>query len=321
MPIDQYGVPSYDELVVAVNRSKMQSDAVVPPDGRRIRLCAPGRNGLRPAAPCGGARGDAQGRRQRLPEGARAQRAGDAAPAATSSLSTSRRGHGSAPGCTPRSCSPRPDASRSSRRPDKYTFCVTSSLKGQLLIAAPTLVDPNFRRTVVLLLEHTEEGALGVVLNRPSETEARDAVPDLDTCWRMTSRSTWAGRCSRDGDRAGGVRRRRRRGGARDRLGAGSIEPATTPPSWDRASSAPASSPATPAGRKGSWRGRSTRRPGSPSPRCRRTSSPTSRAAVGERAGTDGQRVPPARPDARKPELELRWVWRPLRSPGWPWDS
>src|SRR6476661_4911597 len=41
------------------------------------------------------------------------------------------------------------------------------------------LLDPNFRRTVVLLLEHTEEGAIGVVLNRPSDTEAREAVPDL----------------------------------------------------------------------------------------------------------------------------------------------
>jgi len=53
------------------------------------------------------------------------------------------------------------------------------SLKGRLLIATPTLLDPNFRRTVVLLLEHTEEGAIGVVLNRPSDTEAREAVPDL----------------------------------------------------------------------------------------------------------------------------------------------
>ena len=52
------------------------------------------------------------------------------------------------------------------------------SLKGQLLIAAPMLLDPNFRRTVVLLLEHTPEGAIGVVLNRPSDTEAREAVPD-----------------------------------------------------------------------------------------------------------------------------------------------
>jgi putative transcriptional regulator len=53
------------------------------------------------------------------------------------------------------------------------------SLKGHLLIAAPSLLDPNFRRSVVLMLEHAEEGAIGVVLNRPSDTEAREAVPDL----------------------------------------------------------------------------------------------------------------------------------------------
>ena len=53
------------------------------------------------------------------------------------------------------------------------------SLKGQLLIAGPTLVDPNFRRTVVLVGEHTDEGALGVVLNRASETTVDEAVPEL----------------------------------------------------------------------------------------------------------------------------------------------
>ena len=53
------------------------------------------------------------------------------------------------------------------------------SLKGQLLVAGPTLVDPNFRRTVVLVGEHSDEGALGVVLNRPSETTVEEAVPEL----------------------------------------------------------------------------------------------------------------------------------------------
>jgi putative transcriptional regulator len=54
------------------------------------------------------------------------------------------------------------------------------SLKGHLLIATPALVDPNFHRSVVLILEHTAEGALGVVLNRPSGVSAADAVPDLE---------------------------------------------------------------------------------------------------------------------------------------------
>src|SRR5919201_838235 len=54
------------------------------------------------------------------------------------------------------------------------------SARGQLLIAGPSLLDPNFWRTVVLVIEHTEEGALGLVLNRPSETTVGDAVPQLE---------------------------------------------------------------------------------------------------------------------------------------------
>jgi putative transcriptional regulator len=53
------------------------------------------------------------------------------------------------------------------------------SLRGKLLVAGPALVDPNFWRTVVLVGEHSEEGALGVVLNRASETPVSEAVPEL----------------------------------------------------------------------------------------------------------------------------------------------
>ena len=53
------------------------------------------------------------------------------------------------------------------------------SLRGHLLIAGPRLLDPNFWRTVVLVGEHTEEGALGVVLNRSSETTVDEALPEL----------------------------------------------------------------------------------------------------------------------------------------------
>jgi len=55
---------------------------------------------------------------------------------------------------------------------------VTGSLRGQLLIAAPQLID-YFRRTVVLVIEHTDEGAMGVVLNRPTSAEVSELVPDL----------------------------------------------------------------------------------------------------------------------------------------------
>ncbi len=54
------------------------------------------------------------------------------------------------------------------------------SLAGQLLLASPALHDPNFMRTVVLLGMHTEEGAMGVVLNRPSAVTVGEAVPQLE---------------------------------------------------------------------------------------------------------------------------------------------
>lgn len=49
---------------------------------------------------------------------------------------------------------------------------------GRLLVATPALADPNFRRTVILLVEHEdEEGSLGVVLNRPSEVPVGSVLP------------------------------------------------------------------------------------------------------------------------------------------------
>ncbi|MGI9020710.1 MAG: YqgE/AlgH family protein [Solirubrobacterales bacterium] len=53
------------------------------------------------------------------------------------------------------------------------------SLRGKLLVASPALVDPNFARAVVLITEHTSEGAMGIVLDRPSETTVGDVVPQL----------------------------------------------------------------------------------------------------------------------------------------------
>ena len=51
------------------------------------------------------------------------------------------------------------------------------SLGGSLLIASPALWDPNFRRTVVLIGHHDDEGAVGVVLNRVSEVSVLEAAP------------------------------------------------------------------------------------------------------------------------------------------------
>jgi putative transcriptional regulator len=63
-------------------------------------------------------------------------------------------------------------------------------VRGQLLVAGPTLLDPNFHRTVVLMCEHDEDGAMGLVLNRPSPIPADEAIPELgaaladdDTLW------------------------------------------------------------------------------------------------------------------------------------------
>lgn len=52
------------------------------------------------------------------------------------------------------------------------------STRGRLLVATPTpLADPNFDRTVVFMLEHSAEGALGLILNRPSELPVDEPLP------------------------------------------------------------------------------------------------------------------------------------------------
>lgn len=52
-------------------------------------------------------------------------------------------------------------------------------LKGKLLVASPTLGDSTFARAVVLVAEHTDQGAMGLVLNQPSETLVADSVDEL----------------------------------------------------------------------------------------------------------------------------------------------
>ena len=51
------------------------------------------------------------------------------------------------------------------------------SLTGQLLVASPSLEDPNFARAVVLLLAHGDEGALGIILNRPLGAAVHEILP------------------------------------------------------------------------------------------------------------------------------------------------
>jgi putative transcriptional regulator len=55
------------------------------------------------------------------------------------------------------------------------------SLAGRLLVASPELLDPNFARAVVLLMEHDESGAIGIVLNRPTDADVLDHLPAWHT--------------------------------------------------------------------------------------------------------------------------------------------
>lgn len=51
------------------------------------------------------------------------------------------------------------------------------TLTGQLLVAAPSLRNSPFERTVVLMLSHDEDGALGVIVNRPTDVAVDDVLP------------------------------------------------------------------------------------------------------------------------------------------------
>ena len=61
-------------------------------------------------------------------------------------------------------------------------------LRGKLIVAGPKLYDPNFHRTVVLICEHTDDGALGLIVNRPTPVEVGDAVPELSELLGPTDR-------------------------------------------------------------------------------------------------------------------------------------
>lgn len=53
------------------------------------------------------------------------------------------------------------------------------STAGRLLVASPDLTDPNFERSVIYVIDHDEAGAIGVVLNRPADTEVDEVLPAL----------------------------------------------------------------------------------------------------------------------------------------------
>ena len=163
---------------------------------------------------------------------------------------------------------------------------------GRLLVATPLLGDPNFRRTVVLIVEHEDvQGTLGVVLNRPTAIGVGPGARAVDR-----ARHRALGGVPR---RPGGAEQRPRarddpRQGRADRLAGRSTAPRRWPGSacstWTRRpgcsprpSPACVSTRATPAGPPDSSRRRSTRAPGTCSPPSRAMSSPPTPTASGAR--------------------------------------
>jgi len=61
--------------------------------------------------------------------------------------------------------------------PERPDQAIPEVLAGRLLVATPRLEDPNFRRTVVLMLDHSDEGAMGLVVNRPLELDVASVLP------------------------------------------------------------------------------------------------------------------------------------------------
>ncbi len=70
-----------------------------------------------------------------------------------------------------------------------------NSLSASLLVAMPQLNDPNFRRSVLLLIEHAESGSFGLVLNRPADLSLSDLFDSLQFQWRGgdEERALWGG--------------------------------------------------------------------------------------------------------------------------------
>ena len=71
-------------------------------------------------------------------------------------------------------------------------FAPESVAKGVLLVASPSLEDPNFRQAVVLVVEHGHEGTVGLILNRSTNVLLSKALPDI-TALKGTSYQLFAG--------------------------------------------------------------------------------------------------------------------------------
>jgi putative transcriptional regulator len=71
-------------------------------------------------------------------------------------------------------------------------FSPSSVAKGVLLVASPSLEDPNFRQAVVLVVEHGPEGTVGLILNRSTNVLLSKALPDI-TVLKGTNHRLFAG--------------------------------------------------------------------------------------------------------------------------------
>jgi putative transcriptional regulator len=70
----------------------------------------------------------------------------------------------------------------------------SSNLAPGLLLAMPQLADPNFSRAVVLMIEHSDKGSFGLVINHPSPIRAAELLDSLEMSWRGDdSAVVWAG--------------------------------------------------------------------------------------------------------------------------------
>ena len=70
----------------------------------------------------------------------------------------------------------------------------SANLAPGLLLAMPQLADPNFSRSVVLMIEHSDEGSFGLVINHPSPIKAAELLDSLDMSWHGDDAAVvWAG--------------------------------------------------------------------------------------------------------------------------------
>ncbi|WP_428262881.1 YqgE/AlgH family protein [Haliangium sp.] len=71
---------------------------------------------------------------------------------------------------------------------------IETHLAPGLLLAMPHLLDPNFRRAVVLMIEHNDEGSFGLVVNQPLDIDTGELLDSLDVIWQGPAGSkVWRG--------------------------------------------------------------------------------------------------------------------------------